>query len=168
MRKSSVEAILNALNQASVRYLVAGGLAVVAHGHLRTTVDVDLILDLNPENVNLALSALSKLGFRPRAPVPLEQFADSELRKQWIAQKGLTVFSLHSDRHAETEIDLFVENPLDFDSAYASAYRIPLSDAVEIPFVSRDDLIRLKRLAGRPQDLADINSLLTLGEADER
>ena len=43
MEKRSVEAIIRALNAASARYLVAGGLAVVAHGYVRFTADVDLI-----------------------------------------------------------------------------------------------------------------------------
>jgi len=47
--KRSVEAIVDALNAAGVRYLIAGGLAVVAHGYVRFTADVDLILDLEPD-----------------------------------------------------------------------------------------------------------------------
>ncbi len=45
MTSSSVQAIIQALNEAGVRYLVVGGLAVVAHGHVRFTADVDLVLD---------------------------------------------------------------------------------------------------------------------------
>ena len=42
---------------------------------------------------------------------------------QWVRDKHLTVFSLYSPRHALTEIDLFVEPPLDFETAYRSALR---------------------------------------------
>ena len=45
----------------NVRYLVAGGLAVVAHGYLRFTADVDLIVDLEPANVTRAVAALESL-----------------------------------------------------------------------------------------------------------
>jgi hypothetical protein len=45
MQRRSIEAIVQALDAANVRYLIAGGLAVVAHGHLRFTADVDLVLD---------------------------------------------------------------------------------------------------------------------------
>lgn len=43
MKLQSFEAVVGALNDAGVRYLIAGGLAVNAHGYLRFTHDVDLI-----------------------------------------------------------------------------------------------------------------------------
>jgi hypothetical protein len=44
--------------------------------------------------VRAALTALEHLGYRSRAPVPTTQFADPEMRRSWIEDKGLTVFSL--------------------------------------------------------------------------
>jgi hypothetical protein len=111
------------LNEAGVRYLIVGGLAVIAHGYVRLTVDVDLILDLREENLRRAVAALEGLGYTPRAPVPFDQFIDPANRSSWIAERGLTVFSLFSSRHVATEVDLFVEAPLDFDMAYAAAAR---------------------------------------------
>src|SRR6185503_15067420 len=90
----AIEAVLAALNAAKVRYLVAGGVAVVLHGHLRTTGDLDLIVQLSPTNVLRGVQALSELGYRPRAPVSAAQFADPATRESWIKEKGLTVFSL--------------------------------------------------------------------------
>src|SRR5262245_52888144 len=140
MRKDSIDAIFRALNGSSVRYLVAGGLAVVAHGYVRSTVDVDLILDLEPVNLKHALAALKQLGYRARAPVPMEQFVDEQMRARWVAEKRLTVFSLHSDEHPETEIDLFVRNPVDFVRAFGAAHRAWLADDIEVLFVSYQDL----------------------------
>ncbi len=162
MKRSSVEAIIEALNGASVRYLVAGGLAVVAHGHVRFTADVDLILDLREPNLRRAMAALAALGYTPRPPVPIEHFADTRIRAGWVRDKGLTVFSLSSDRHPATEVDLFVQDPLGFDDAYLRAERFEVAPGVEATFVALDDLIRLKRAAGRSQDLLDIERLETL------
>lgn len=159
MRKDSVETILGVLNDASVRYLVVGGLAVAAHGYLRTTADMDLVLDLDRSNVDRALAALSALGYVPRPPVPLEQFADPQIRECWIAEKGLTVFTLHSPAHPATEVDLFVKTPFDFERSYRSAHRVKLTEQIEATFVSFEDLIAMKKSAGRPQDLADIQNL---------
>ncbi len=167
MQKHSVEEIVKALNDASVRYLIAGGLAVVAHGHLRFTADVDLILDLDEDNARRALSALSGLGYRPRAPVALEEFADPKARSQWIREEGLTVFSLCSPQHSATEIDLFVESPLDFDRAYHAALRLEVAAGVSATFLGFEDLIALKKKAGRPQDLADIERLQASKRARE-
>ena len=61
MELRSVESIVKSLNAAGVRYLIAGGMAVVAHGYLRLTMDLDLILDLNEENLRAAVGALSEL-----------------------------------------------------------------------------------------------------------
>ena len=131
MEKHSVDAIVGALNMANVRYLVAGGLAVVAHGYLRFTADVDLIVDLEPANVMRAVASLERLGYRPRAPVA----------------------------HALTEIDLFVEPPLDFETAYRDAVRKEVAPGVAATFIGIQDLRRLKQRAGRPQDLLDLEKL---------
>lgn len=167
MQKKSVEQIVTALNDASVRYLIAGGLAVVAHGYLRFTADVDLIVDLDTDNARRALSALSALGYRPRAPVEMEDFADPKARSRWIQDKGMTVFSLYSPQHPATEIDLFVEAPVDFDSAYRSAMRVEISKDLFTTFLGYDELLALKKAAGRPQDLLDIEQLRASHEADK-
>ena len=53
MKLKSVRAVIEALNGAQVRYLVVGGLAVVAHGYLRFTNAVDLVIQLQPDNMFL-------------------------------------------------------------------------------------------------------------------
>lgn len=95
---SAIESVLKALNDSGVRYLVVGGIAVVMHGHLRTTADLDLV------------------------------------------------------------VDLFVREPFDFDAVYARAARAQL-DTTTATVIALEDLVALKRAAGRPQDLADIDAL---------
>jgi phospholipase/lecithinase/hemolysin len=68
VEQRSIEAIVQALNAAGARYLIAGGLAVVAHGYVRFTADLDLILDLEEENAKRALRALAGLGYQPPPP----------------------------------------------------------------------------------------------------
>jgi predicted nucleotidyltransferase len=162
MEKHSVETIVQALNAANVRYLVVGGLAVVAHGYVRFTADVDLIVDLEPANLTRAIAALGRLGYRPRAPVGFEEFADSKKRAQWVRDKGLTVFSLYSLEHPLTEVDLFVEPPFDFSVVYRRAARTEIAPGVEATFIGLRDLVRLKREAARPQDLLDLERLRAL------
>jgi hypothetical protein len=168
VQKESVQTILRTLNHASVRYLIAGGLAVVAHGYLRFTADVDLILDLEEDNVRRALAALAGLGYRPRPPVPMEQFADPAARDDWHQKKGLTAFSLYSPAHAATEVDLFVQCPLDFERAYASALRLDVAPDVRATFVNYEDLVALKQQARRPQDLLDLDQLRLIREQTEK
>jgi hypothetical protein len=168
-----IEAILEALNRAQVRYLVVGGVAVVLHGYLRTTADLDLVIQLAPDNARRAVEVLTTLRYRPRAPVPFAAFAERDTRESWLREKGLTVFSLWSPDHPTLEIDLFVSEPFDFDVAYARALRVPL-ERTEAIVVSLDDLIALKRQVGRPRDQEDVAALEALqhgpireGEFDE-
>ncbi len=166
MERRSIESIAKALNEADARYLIVGGVAVVAHGFVRFTADLDLVLDPDPISLRRAIAAISALGYRSRAPVPLEQFADPARRAEWAIQKGLTVFSLFSPEHAATELDLFLECPFDFESAYEQAFRRE-SGGVPMTFASLKDLLALKRGAGRPQDLVDIAQLEALGRGKE-
>ncbi len=155
---SLFEPIFEALNRAQVRYVVVGGFATVLHGHARLTADIDLVIDLSPAEVRKALDTLTGLGFRPRAPVELLAFADPATRLQWIREKGMRVFSMWDPANPMREVDLFVEHPIDFDELWNRSEIINLSRTVA-RIASIPDLIRLKRLAGRPQDLADIEAL---------
>jgi hypothetical protein len=157
--KTELRRITTALNEASVRYVVVGGLAVVAHGYVRATMDVDLVIDLNRENLVTALGALEKIGFRPRLPVSKEQFADPEMREQWIKEKHMLVFPLWNPDEQTLIIDIFVKSPFDFDDEYKKAVWIDLAENITVPFVARDSLIRMKQEAGRPQDLNDVEHL---------
>lgn len=162
MERQSVAEIVRSLNEAGVRYLIAGGLAVAAHGHLRFTADVDVMIGLDADNVARAIAALSRLDYRPRAPVALEAFADPVQRASWVRERNMTVFSLFSAAHPATEIDVFVEPPLDFQHAYANRVDMELAPGLLAPFVGRADLLGMKRVAGRSQDLADIDALEAL------
>lgn len=156
-----IEAVLDALNRSRVRYLVVGGVAVVLHGYLRTTADLDLVIHLAPDNVLMAVNALTALQYRPRAPVPFEAFAQREARESWLREKGLTVFSLWSPACPTLEIDLFVSEPFDFEAVYARALRVPLEKS-EATVVALDDLIAMKRQVGRPRDQEDVAALEAL------
>jgi predicted nucleotidyltransferase len=162
MKLASVESIVRALNDASVPFIVAGGLAVVAHGYGRQTQDLDLVVRLEPDVIRRAFRALAALGYQPRVPITGEGFADPAQRARWIAEKGMTVLSFHSDQHRETPVDVFVEEPFDFRTEYDLAFVEEVAPGVPARIVRLETLLRLKREAGRPQDLADIAELTLL------
>ena len=159
MKLASFEAIVHALADADVRYIVAGGLAVNAHGFLRYTKDVDFVVQLIPDNIERAFAAFHKLGYRPRVPITAKQFADSKLRESWVNDKNMQVLQFWSDQHGETPIDMFVVDPFPFDQEYTNALVKPLLGASLVRFVSIPTLIRMKEAAGRTQDLVDIEHL---------
>ena len=167
MRVSLFEPVFEALNRAQVRYVVVGGLATVLHGHARLTADIDLVIDLSPAEARKTLETLVGLGFRPRAPVDPLAFADPGIRGQWIHEKGMRVFSLWDPANPMREVDLFVEHPIDFNELWNRSEVIELTHTV-VRIASIPDLIYLKRLAGRAQDLADVEALEVILRRKER
>lgn len=155
--------IIRALYDAGVAFVVVGGVAVVLQGHPRMTADLDLVLDLAADNVLAALEVLEGLGLQPRLPVQSREFADADVRRTWVEERNLTVFSMHDPDDPRREVDLFAENPRPFAELVASASVIHLQGAA-VNVASVDDLIAMKRVAGRPQDLADIEALERLGD----
>ncbi len=167
MKLASVEAVARALDAAGVPFLVVGGLAVVAHGYGRQTLDLDIVVRLQPEPVRAAFRALESLGYRPGVPVTAEGFADPGQRAAWIRDKGMTVLGFHSDRFRDTPVDVFVAEPFDFEEEHRLALVEEVAPGVPVRIVRLEALLKLKREAGRPQDLADAAELRLLhGEAE--
>ena len=159
------EPLFKALNDAGVRYVVVGGLAVVLHGHARLTVDVDLVVDLDEGQALRAIDALVRLGLRPRVPVNPRDFADRSIREAWIRERGMQVFSMFDPSNPMLVVDLFVDHPVPFEELWSRSQELELRDTI-VRVASIPDLIRLKRLAGRPQDLADIEQLEAIMKAE--
>ncbi|RME71390.1 MAG: hypothetical protein D6781_04340 [Verrucomicrobia bacterium] len=159
MKLHSLEAVFRALNEAGVRYLVAGGVAVIAHGYVRFTQDLDLVIALDEPNAREAMKTLGRLGYQPRIPVKAEQFADAATRESWIREKQMLVFQLVSNAHPTVAIDVFVREPFDFEKEQRNAVRHELAPGVIVPVISLETLLRLKREANRPHDQQDIRML---------
>lgn len=138
--------------------MVVGGVAVVLHGYARLTADVDLVLDLERDAAARAMRALLALGLRPRAPVDAEDFADERVRGRWLRDEGMQVFSIFKPADPLLSVDVFAEPPVDFEGLYARAEVCDV-EAVPVRIASIPDLIRLKRLAGRPRDREDVEKL---------
>lgn len=162
MKLESIEHITRALNDDGVPFIIVGGLAVVAHGYGRHTQDLDIVIRLDPHSILNAFRALASLEYRPRVPVTAEGFADARQRARWLAEKGMTVLNFHSDKHGETPVDVFVTEPFDFDVEFAAAMVEEVASHVPAHMGRLETLPRLKRQAGRPQDLADIAELRLL------
>jgi len=158
MKAASFHAIIEAIEAANVRYLLAGGLAVNAHGYLRYTKDVDFVIELVSDNILAAWKALSEIGYQPIVPVQAADFTKASLRQRMIDEKGMKVLQFYADNHRETPIDVFVSEPFDFAEEYSRCLSKPLG-GYQVRYVSLETLLTMKREAGRPQDLADIHQL---------
>jgi hypothetical protein len=132
-----LHAIAGALRAAGIPYAVCGGIAVTAHGATRSTKDIDIALAR--EHLPAALVAVVPLGYTIQA----------------VQERDVRVNKIVGAQHLV--LDLLIAE---------AAYQGVLDDRIEVPlpegpvtFVSRETLLRMKRLAGRAIDLADIEKL---------
>lgn len=150
--------IFAALNDVDARYLVVGGFAVILHGYMRSTVDVDLVVELDADNCRRALKALHSIGLRPRLPIDLMDFADAEKRRVWFEERNMLVLQLWDPTNPFRSVDLFVREPFAFEEMWQTSIRKTVAGVVT-PVVSREHLVAMKRAAGRGIDLDDIEAL---------
>lgn len=159
MKKVSFDAIVRALNEAQVPFLIVGGIAVIHHGYGRMTQDLDIVIRLETEIISRAFRALEQIGYRPAVPVTAAEFADPIQRGKWQREKSMRVLRFWSDEHRETPLDVFVTEPFDFEREFASADLRESAPGLPARIVSLATLLEMKRAAGRPQDLADIDEI---------
>jgi hypothetical protein len=147
--------LIAALARHNVDYIVIGGVATQVHGHRRTTMDLDLTPDPSPENLRRLGAALADLEARPRdagaAQVEIPVSDPERLAVAAIVPPLLT-------RHGQIHILREPKGARGFDEMRERALVVDL-DGNEVAIASLDDLMRMKRAAGRPADLDDIAAL---------
>ena len=161
--------VIKTLNKAGVKYVVAGGVAVVLYGYPRFTRDLDLIVLLEEKNLSKFYDALGKIGYVPKVPVTKEQFMDKKQRKLWQKEKGMVVFSFVQKDPPFELIDMFVDEPIKFSDLYEKRKKAKIRDMV-VPLISIDHLKKLKLKAVRPQDLIDVvqlDAMQRMGRAEK-
>ena len=148
--------LIQVLTDNEVRFVLIGGLAMVAHGSAHVTKDVDLGYARTAQNLAAVVQALQ--GANPRLRVG----ANDELPFLWDARtlKAGLNFTLRTDFG---DIDLLGEIPGvgSFDELWSRSVVIHIGGR-PVRVASLDDLISMKRAAGRPQDLHHLNELLAL------
>ena len=153
--------LFRALEQHKVRYLLVGGLAMNLHGVPRTTMDVDLVVALDPANLKAFLVAFEALRLKPVAPVSLNDMLDPARRQQWLKEKNMLVFALRPPEIQGPTVDVLIDPPVDVEAALTRTVWREVQ-GVRISLISVEDLIRLKEKSGRAQDRSDIDHLRRL------
>lgn len=141
--------------------MIVGGTAVILHGVPRTTADLDLVVDLEPSNLRRLVAAMTRLGYQPRAPVEAMALCDADQRQAWIDDKGMRAFTFHLPGRHLADIDILIDSPLDFAELSKHAERVD-AGGLMLQIAGIADLIRMKDLAGRAQDVADADALRRL------
>ncbi|MBF0385928.1 MAG: hypothetical protein HQL27_08675, partial [Candidatus Omnitrophica bacterium] len=156
--------VFKALNKARVKYVVAGGVAVVLHGYRRFTDDLDLAVFLDKRNLQKLYEALYSVGYITKVPVTREELADKNKRNKWIKEKGAIVFSFIEKNPPFKLIDIFIKEQISFKSLFKTR-QIMNIDGAKIPVVSMKNLKIMKKMAGRDTDIVD---LINLEEIERR
>lgn len=104
------------------------------------------------------IRALAGKGFRPQVPVSAEMFADPAVREEWLQQKHMRAFSLVDPANPMRVVDVLLKPEVPFEELLARSEETFVGET-SVRVASLDDLITLKRYAGRPQDLTDIKEL---------
>lgn len=151
--------LFEALARHGVDYVVIGGVAIQVHGHRRTTMDLDLTPDPDPENLGRLAAALEELEARPADPaltggdVPI-----TDAERLVVAAIVPPLITRHGQVHVLKE----PKGGRPFEKLRDAALVVEI-DGIEVAIASLDDLIRMKRAAARPSDLEDIATLTSLG-----
>jgi len=144
---SDFKRILDGLNGAGVRYVLVGGIALIRHGVVRATRDVDVIIASDLENLVQVRSLIAAWpATRPDgSPVPVDMVAPG---------RTINLSTPHGD------LDLLAErpSPLSFQELLVRA-EVRRVDGSQAPICSLADLVALKRMAGRERDLLDLRDL---------
>lgn len=150
--------IFTKLAEERIQYAVTGGIALVLHGVVRFTADLDLIVDLSEDNLKRFVRVMGDLGYRPKQPVPADDLCSPEARMRWADEKHMVVFSFYHPEKPINLVDVFITEPLPFSIIEKELVWFGAGN-VKIPVVSKAHLKQLKQIAGRPQDIADIEIL---------
>ncbi|HEV2790236.1 MAG TPA: hypothetical protein VGV69_02935 [Solirubrobacterales bacterium] len=139
--------ILEDLNEAGVRYVLIGGIALIRHGVVRATRDLDAVFDPDPENVSRIESLVERWGATRPDGSPLPEGSVSPERSVHLAT-------------AAGEVDLVSDRAtgIAFGDLLARA-EVKKVDGVEAPICSLGDLVAMKRAVGRERDLVDLAEL---------
>ena len=136
--------MLQCLSDEGVKYLVVGAYALAVHGFPRATKDMDVFVWANPENGTKVFRAIERFG------APLRNLSAAD-----FASEG----NVYQIGGGPLRIDIITSiDGVRFEDAYPRRLTARM-DGLEVPVISRDDLIANKRATGRAQDLADVERL---------
>lgn len=137
-----IENLLKSLNAHKVRYVIIGATAFPVHGYSRTTQDIDIFIEPNQANVQRIFLALKSFGYDVS-----DISIDDLLTKKVLIRQYLV----------ETDIHPFAKG-ISFKTVWRNKVRNKIG-ATPAYFAGLDDLIRMKKAAGRPKDKEDLKIL---------
>jgi Nucleotidyl transferase AbiEii toxin, Type IV TA system len=146
------EALLRRLTAGGVDFVVIGGIALVLHGSARMTRDLDIVFAPDRGNLEALGRVLVDLQARLRGVRDNVPFLPDARTLDGVALLTLTTPAGWLDVHRE------VDGVPSYDVLRGNAERMSLG-TFSVLVASPDDLTAMKRAAGRPRDLADLEEI---------
>lgn len=147
--------VCNALKESRVIYAIVGGYAVSLHGAVRGTVDIDIVIAWSLENLQKAEGALKKMGLISQ--LPLNAITVFNNKEDYVLNRNLIAWNFFNPKILTEQVDLIIT--YDLNPSTVTTVKTNLG---EINILSRKQLIEMKTLSGRPQDLQDVKALENL------
>ena len=139
------ESLLKSLKEHKVRFIIIGATAFPVHGYSRATLDIDIFIKPEISNAEKTLAALKNFGY------DIEDVKVDELLTKKILIRQYLV---------ETDIHPYVKG-VSFDQVWKNKVKSKFGNTF-VWFASLDDLIKMKKAAGRPKDIEDLKYLVKL------
>jgi hypothetical protein len=146
--RDALEALRAALDAEGVPWMCIGGLAVIARGVRRTTLDVDATIRGDAVEIEPLVQRLGGQGILPRIPDAID-----------FARTSLVLLLRHESTGVDVDLSLAW---LQFEHEALDARTLEAIGEVTIPVARAEDLVIYKVFAARPQDLRDAEALVLL------
>lgn len=153
--------ILISLAAAEIKFVICGGVAVVLHGVERLTMDIDLAVSMDHDNLSSLIIVMQNIGMVPRVPVPAETLLNPDMRKIMVEEKNAIVFTFIDRKNPYRQVDIFIQNENLYTELIEDASFVKIS-GYKIPVISLNKLILMKKKVNPPRekDLTDIRELM--------
>lgn len=155
------QSLLREFEAKKLRYLIVGGVAVNLHGYPRFTNDIDILLALDHENLATMARIMEAHSYQQRLPVSIQELEDSDKVRKLMKDKELVAYSFIHAQEPQFNIDVLVGASLNFEK-FSKQMMTAEVWGLQIPVVSIDDLITMKRASDREKDVQDVVALLEL------
>lgn len=160
MSENFLKEIIIALSQNHIKFIIFGGVAIVLHGVERMTLDLDISIDMEQENVMKFLEVMKKENLTPRAPIPSETLLEKELVDFIIKEKNAVAFTFIDKEHPYRQVDVLIHPDLNYQKWIHKTDTVELF-GYNVKILSKEAIIELKQNLTNPRDkdLLDIKEL---------
>ena len=152
------EEILQEFQKQKVKYVIVGGVAFNLLGGNRTTLDMDILVEMTDKNLLKVATILKKSGYHVKQPVDPLRIADEKTRQDWIKNKNMKAFNFYKDERSYEEVDILIDSPVNFTEAIKDALKVKIR-GLELIVISPKKFFKMKKASGREKDLKDITDL---------